>query len=168
MSSAREKSVAAQIHAMESLTVNELRAEYERLFGEPTKARNRKWLFRGCAWRIQELAFGGLSERAKQRAKELARDCDVRPRGGKADAIVNAAAGKKVVPFQPAPVSDTPLPGTVLTREYKGETIQVRVLDGAFEYQGQVYRSLTAVARAVTGSHWNGRAFFGLKKGAKR
>ena len=163
MSTAKERSVAAQVMALQKMTVNELREQYVRLLGEPTNARNKVWLFRACAWRLQELAFGGLSERAKQRAKELARESDVRPRGEKGDAIL-ANGGARTVPFQPKPVSDTPPPGTVLTRTYKGQEIRVRVLDGGFEYEGQPYRSLTAVARAVTGSHWNGRAFFGLSK----
>jgi len=75
--------------------------------------------------------------------------------------------GKRVVAFQPAPASNDPPPGSVLTREYKGRTVRVRVLDDGFEYEGQPYRSLTAVARAITGSHWNGRAFFGLTKARK-
>ena len=71
----------------------------------------------------------------------------------------------KVIAFQPEPVSDDPLPGTVLTREYKGREVRVRVLEKGFEYEGQPYRSLSAVAKAITGSHWNGRLFFGLRKG---
>jgi hypothetical protein len=56
------------------------------------------------------------------------------------------------------------MPGAVLTREYRGQTIQVTVLPEGFEYDGEVYRSLTAVAKAITGSHWNGPLFFGLRK----
>ncbi len=168
MSAAKEKTVAAQVMALQQMTTGELREEYTKLFGDATRTGNRVWLFRACAWRLQEIAFGGLSERAKQRAKELVRECDVRPRGKKADAIMQEATGgggKRVVAFRPAPVSNAPPPGTVLTRPYKGQEIRVRVLDEGFEYEGQSYRSLTAVARAVTGSHWNGRAFFGLGKG---
>ena len=84
MTTAKERTVAAQVLALQQMTVNELREQYAVLMGEPTNARNKTWLFRACAWRIQELAFGGLSERAKQRAKELARECDVRPRGKQA------------------------------------------------------------------------------------
>jgi hypothetical protein len=58
-----------------------------------------------------------------------------------------------------------PVPATVLTREYRGKTVLVTVLDRGFEYEGVVYRSLSAVARAVTGSHWNGYGFFGLAGG---
>lgn len=58
------------------------------------------------------------------------------------------------------------MPGTVLARQYKGRTITVTVLEDGFEYAGEVFRTLSAVAKAVTGSHWNGYHFFGLK-GAK-
>jgi hypothetical protein len=60
------------------------------------------------------------------------------------------------------------MPGAVLTREYRGRTIAVTVLDEGFECEGTVYRSLTAVAKAVTGSHWNGYLFFGIAKGTTR
>lgn len=161
----KERTVAAQVAALEQMGVADLRAQYLDLFGEPTKSRNRVWLFRACAWRLQELAFGGLSERAKARARELARDCDVRPRGGKADEFM-ANLPHRVVPFQPAPVSDDPPPGSVLVRRYKGQDVRVRVLAKGYEYEGHVYRSLSAVAKAITGSHWNGRRFFGLGKAA--
>jgi len=168
MTTAKEKSVAAEVLALQNLSVGDLRTRYADLFGETTTSRNKPWLFRACAWRVQELAFGGLSERAKQRAKELARESDVRPRGKRADAVMQAATGggERVVAFRPAPVSNAPPPGTVLTRTYKGQEIRVRVMERGFEYDGQPYRSLSAVAKAVTGSHWNGRAFFGLKKGS--
>jgi hypothetical protein len=164
MSAEKEKTIAAQVVALQRMTVADLRVQYIELFGEETRSRNKTWLFRACAWRIQELAFGGLSERAKQRAKEIVRECDVRPRHRD---VVPPLPGTnaKVISFQPEPVSNNPLPGTVLTREYKGREIRVRVLDAGYEYEGQPYRSLSAVAKAVTGSHWNGRAFFGLKKG---
>ena len=160
-----EKTVAAEVLALQSLGVADLRDRYRELYGEDTRSRNRTWLFRACAWRVQEIAYGGLSERALKRAAAIARDCDVRPR--RADHVPALPGTKtKVVAFEPTPVSDDPPPGTVLTRKYKGQQISVRVLEDGFEYDGQPYGSLTAVARAVTGSHWNGRAFFGLKKAA--
>ncbi len=160
----KEKSIAAQVMAMQGMTVADLRVRYAELFGEETKSRNRTWLFRACAWRIQELAFGGLSERAKQRAQEIVRECDVRPR--RRDVVPPLpGTNAKVIAFQPEPVSNDPLPGAVLVREYKGREIRVRVLDAGYEYDGQPYRSLSAVAKAITGSHWNGRQFFNLRKG---
>ncbi len=165
MTTARKaKSIAAQVMALQKMRIAELRERYLELFGEETTSRNKTWLFRACAWRIQELAFGGLSERAKQRAKEIVRESDVRPR--RRDEVPPIpGTNTKVVAFRPKPVSNDPLPGTVLTRAYKGREIHVRVLENGFEYDGQPYRSLSAVAKAVTGSHWSGRAFFGLTRG---
>ena len=163
MTTAKEKTIAAQVLALQEMGVSELREQYLGLFGEETKSRNRVWLFRSCAWRLQELAFGGLSERAKRRAKEIVRECDVRPRGRKADQIMGLGP-TKVVALDPRAPSDDPPPGSMLVREYKGRVIRVRVLESGYEFDGQPYRSLSAVAKAVTGSHWNGRAFFGLGK----
>lgn len=73
-----DASVDAQLDALTTMTVTQLRARYAEVFGEPTTSGNKQWLYRRVAWRIQALAFGGLSERARQRAAELARDADVR------------------------------------------------------------------------------------------
>ncbi len=101
--------------ALQKMRVAELRERYLELYGEETKSRNKTWLFRACAWRLQELAFGGLSERAKQRAKEIVRESDVRPR--RRDVVPPLpGTNAKVIAFQPEPVSNDPLPGTVLTR----------------------------------------------------
>lgn len=155
-----------QIAALRRLTPAELRAKYLEVFGEPTRTGNRDFLFKRIAWRIQSLAEGSLSERARRRAAELARDADIRtsmPRPPK-------PTPGSIQQTQAAPaVSDgrLPLPGTILTRAYRGQTLQVTVLPKGCEYDGQVYRSLTAVAKAVTGAHWNGHLFFGLKHGAR-
>ncbi len=158
-------SMLAQIAALRSLDTPGLRAKYEEAFGEPTRSRNREWLFRSVAWQIQALAEGGLSERAKRRAAELARESDVRPRR-QADAPAGGAAPRgptRVLGVEPVRDSGLPLPGAVLVRAYRGRQVRVRVLDdGQYEYAGRAFRSLTAVAEAVTGAHWNGRAFFGI------
>ena len=158
-------SMIAQIAALRRLTVGELREEYRKAFGEETKSRNRDWLFRQIAWQIQALAEGGLSERAKRRAAELARESDVRPRSRQ---LLTPGQPPAVAPriVQVGPVRDTkaPLPGTVLCRDYKDQNVVVRVLEDGFEWRGQVFASLSAVAKAVTGAHWNGHLFFGLRK----
>ena len=113
---------------------------------------------------MQALAEGGLSDRAQRRAAELANDADLRttpPRGQPvAEAPAATAAATRVLRFQP----DDRLPpaGTVLTRKYKGVVLQVRVLADGFEYEGQVFPSLSAVAKHITGSHCNGYLFFRL------
>jgi hypothetical protein len=164
-------SLLARISALRSLTVAELRAKYEEVFGEPTRSNNREWLFRSVAWQIQALAEGGLSERAKRRAQELARESDVRPRRERPPTPGEPTPAGRTRVITLAPVRDprAPLPGTLLVREYRGRQIRVRVLDQGFEYEGRTFRSLTAVAEAVTGAHWSGALFFRLRKpsGAK-
>ena len=122
------------------------------------------------AWRIQARAYGGLSKRALRRAAELAdlRFLRVRvPRGFKAPDAGGGAT--HVYPFTPAALPPAELlPGTVLTRGYQGRRLVVMVLDRGFEFEGRRFRSLTAIATAVTGAHWNGRHFFGLRPAKPR
>src|SRR5437868_2192588 len=149
------------IAGLQRLTMAELRGRYAELFGEATAAKNRTWLLRRLAWRLQSLAEGDLSERARQRAAELANDADLRisvPRV-KEPAPTAVAGAQPAVPAGSAD-SRLPMPGTILTREYKGQTLQVEVLAEGFAYAGQVYKSLSAVARVVTGAHCNGFHFF--------
>ncbi len=155
------RNVAMQVAALERLSVRELRTRYAEDFGEATNAQNRTWLLRRLAWRLQALAEGDLSERARQRAAELANDADLRMNPPRVPVAASAAAAEpQVLRFKPD--DRLPPPGTVLTRKYKGELVQVQVLPQGFEYEGKVYRSLSAVAKAITGSHCNGYFFFGL------
>ena len=157
--------VAKEVAAMERMTVPELRARYAEVFGEECRSRHKQLLVKRIAWRLQALTGGDLSERARMRAADLANDADLRlhaPAPKKVAAASLTATGTLVA----AADNNRPLPGTVLRREYKGRTVHVMVLDKGFEYEGDVYRSLTAVAKAVTGSHWNGYLFFGLKEGS--
>jgi hypothetical protein len=142
------------------MTVKQLRQKYREVFDEETNGHNKAWLVKRIAWRLQALAEGGLSERALRQATELADDADLRmnPPPMKAAATVEEAPPPRVLPFQAD--DRLPPPGTLLTREYKGRTYQVRVLADGFD--GQVYRSLSAVAKAITGSHCNGYFFFRL------
>ena len=161
--------LAQEVAALERMTVGELRARYAELFEEETRACNRLWLIRRITWRMQSLQEGGLSERAFQRAQELANTSDLRV----------TAPRKAQPPAETSPSTtaachfngDTrvPLPGTLLTRRYKGRLIQVTVVTGGFEFEGQLYKSLSAVAKQITGSHWNGYKFFNLQcNGAER
>jgi DUF2924 family protein len=160
-----------QISALQHLSVQQLRAKFAELFGASTNAHNRDWLLKRVAWRLQSLEEGDLSERAKRRADELANDADLRvvpprERAAPADmpALVRAPASDSRAP---ASDSRVPAPGTVIIRPYKGDILNVKVLGDGFEFDGRTYRSLSAVAKAVTGSHCNGFAFFRLAaKGA--
>ncbi len=155
--------VEMELAALQRLSVKDLRGRYAELFGEPTNANNRAWLIKRIAWRMQSLAEGDLSERARQRAAELANDADVRLNPPK---IALAVSREPVATGTLATKADgrVPPPGTVLTRKYKGEVLQVMVLPEGFEYQGNVYGSLSAVAKVITGSHCNGFLFFKLAK----
>ncbi len=159
-----ESSVIQQIHRLRQMTVGELRIEWEKLHGEPTRSRNRDYLWRRLAWRVQELEHGGLSDHTKARIDELA-----------PDAFTPARTPSQPTHMASEPVPATtqtssrrdprlPSPGTILLREYHGKQIRVLATEDGFEYDRRHFRSLSAVARAVTGQKWNGRLFFGLTK----
>lgn len=156
------------IARIEDMSPAELREHYERLFGEPTRSGNRRWLMRRITWREQAIREGGLSERAKARAIELARDEDLRVRPPTVAEPTAGAGLRTIEGSMPKRDPRLPIPGTILRRTYKGEEHQVTVLADGFEHQGTVYRSLTAAAYAITGTHWNGLLFFGLAKTPKR
>ena len=158
--------IGREVARLRRMTVAELRREYAQVTGEDTRSRHKDYLVRRIAWHIQARAEGGLSERARQRAAELANGADVRltaPRGKR----MQTRGPTKVAGLHISQDDRLPMPGAVLTREYKGETVVVHVLPKGFEYDGEVYRSLSAVARAITGTHWNGYHFFGLRNGGR-
>src|SRR5262249_58299392 len=113
--------VAREVTALQRMTVKELRTRYAEVFREQTGAHNKAWLVKRLAWRIQALAEGDLSERARRRAAELANDADLRmspPRVKVAD--VAAPAATEAVALRPEPDGPLPPPGPVLTRPYTG------------------------------------------------
>jgi hypothetical protein len=144
-----------EVASLQRMTVNELRERYREVFGEESRSRNKQFLWKRVAWRMQALEQGGLSERARKRAMELAKDAEIRIRPPR-DAFRNQGSPDpqrtEIRSYLPSHDRRIPLPGTVLAREYRGETIRVTVLEKGFEWDGQVYRSLTAIANAVTGS----------------
>jgi len=156
-------SIAKELAVLQRMTTRELRAKYADVFREETHATNRTWMVKRIAWRLQALAEGGLSERALRRAAELADDAGLRttiPKAALAEKIPLASAGVKALAMDRDP--RLPMPGTVLTRTYKRNPLQIKVLHQGFEIAGHLYPSLTAVAKAITGSHCNGFLFFGL------
>ena len=151
--------IVTEVAALERLSVGQLRQRFAELFGEATQASNRTWLVKRIAWRLQALAEGDLSERARRRAAELARDADLRLNPPQRKAAATTATPEPV--RTPAPVDHRlPPPGTILARPYKGQLVQVQVLTDGFAYAGRVFPSLSAVAKAITGSHTNGYLFF--------
>lgn len=159
--------IAKELATLEFMTVRKLQERFVELFGDAPSSHNRVWLVRRIAWRIQANAFGGLSERARQRAAELANESDLRlsPPKVKPDRrTTQTGASTSVSTVQFDPDTRLPLAGTILVREYKGRKLQVRVLESGFEFEGEVYRSLSAVAKKITGSHCNGYLFFRLNR----
>ena len=152
--------VTKEIAVLEQLCVSDLREKYTELFRETTQARNRPWLIKRIIWRMQSVEQGGLSERAMQRAKELAASSDLRVTAPTRQRTTDGATTRTIeCPVAPSRI---PLPGTLLTRQYKGQLIQVRVLADGFEYLGDRFRSLSAIAKQITGSHCSGNRFFQL------
>jgi hypothetical protein len=142
----RGADIDAQIGALEVLTTADLRHEWQRLYRTTPPTRlSRDLLLRGVAYKIQEQAYGGLSLSIKRRLRSLSGTAD-RPNG--------AAAG-------PATALR---PGTKLVREWRGHAHTVLVLADGFAYQGERFRSLSRIARQITGVPWSGPLFFGISK----
>jgi hypothetical protein len=159
-----EPSIAAQVVALTHLNVAQLRERWKEVFGEETSQRHRQYLVKRIAWELQRQHFGGeLSPEAKQRLDDLQQEFRDSPpsqwfRGSRANRATAPSSTKGPPPVRAA---KAPKPGTVLARDYKGTRVTVTVVDGGFQYAGEIYRSLSAVAKAVTGSHCSGVAFFG-------
>jgi len=148
-----------EVARLKAMNVAELRAEFERVWGCPAWSRNKPHLIRRICWRLQANEQGGLSEEAIQRARQIASWAPVRLRASPdvCDLVRQGATG-----LPPRRDPRLPPPGSVITRQYKNATIEVTVLDRGFEWNGGRYRTLSACARAITGSHLNGFAFFRL------
>jgi hypothetical protein len=154
--SSLSRSIEQEIAAVRRLKTPALRAKYREVFGEESRSGNRQFLFRRVAWRMQAMVEGDLPERARKRALELADDAELRIQPPVAFSGTQLEANRD--PRLPAP-------GTVLSRDFNGRKIEVKVLEDGFEWGGATYRSLSAIASRVAGSRWNGYSFFGLTGG---
>jgi hypothetical protein len=159
-----DSSIVAEIDHLRQLKTAALRVRYHEVFGEESRSSNRQFLFRRIAWRLQAKAAGDLSERARRRAVEIADDADLRLRAPQGFLAETSSQQTKPQPLHAHSRRDSrlPAPGTVLTRQFENRRIVVTVLENGFEYQSRRYRSLSAIAREVTGTRWNGLLFFGL------
>jgi len=160
--------IGKEAAALKRMTVTQLRARHVEVFGERTRSGHKDYLVKRIAWRLQAQAEGDLSERARRRAEELANDADLRTHAPRQQ-VENgrpAMTATATAHFDHDP--RVPLPGSILTRRYKDRDIVVKVMPKGFEYESEVYRSLSAVAKAVTGKHWNGYHFFNLNQNGKR
>ena len=127
-------------------------------FGNAEQAR------RKIAFRIQQDREGGLPESARQHGLAIARDSGLRLRArlgaGRRSPLANASVTEIVSDHDPR----LPMPGSVIVKEYRGRTLEIHVLDSGFEFDGRRFSSLSALAKEVTGTKWNGWAFFGLTR----
>jgi Protein of unknown function (DUF2924) len=154
--------VERELALLGKMTAEELRAKYFEVFGEASITRHKGYLVKRIIWRMQANVYGGLSERALARAKELANPADLRLTAPKAPAPRSVVT----IPISSPADRRLPSPGTFIERPYKGKTLRVKVVADGFEYEEISYKSLSAVAKKITGQHMNGFLFFRLK-GAK-
>ena len=137
--------LSQELAALNDLTASQLRAEWRRLYrGQPPRL-SRDLLVRSIAYRIQELAYGGLSKAARR--KLLALSAELQTNGS-----IEPEDGPRL------------RPGARLVREWRGRTHTIQVTEDGFEFSGKSYSSLTKIAHAITGAHWSGPRFFGLNR----
>ncbi|WP_108663815.1 DUF2924 domain-containing protein [Acuticoccus kandeliae] len=141
-------SIPARLAALKTTPTPELKKQWRDLFDSEPPAFNRRYLESRLAYRIQELAYGGLKPETVRRLERLGEELD---------------GGDRAKSRKRADHRDRPITGTRLIREWKGVEHTVTVLTEGFEWQGRPYKSLSAIARAITGTRWNGLVFFGLK-----
>jgi hypothetical protein len=143
--------ILAQLAELKTTPTPDLKKRWRQLFETEPPPYNRRFLESRLAYRIQELAYGGLKPATIRRLEELGEQLD----GGKINVRKRAA-------------NDRPIAGTRLIREWQGVEHTVTVLKDGYEWQGRPYKSLSAAARAITGTRWNGLVFFGLKSARGR
>lgn len=149
----------AELAELRGLAPAALAARFRTEFGREPRSKQPSWLLRRLAFRAQERRLGGLSEVARRRLESLIAEIELPLE--QRDGVVTQRLGR------PRRRGDPP-PGTTLTRVWRDRTLVVRVLDSGFDFDGTVYKSLSSVAKAVTGTHWNGRLFFGLASGGSQ
>jgi len=153
-----------EIESLRQMTTAQLKEKYREVFGEESRSNHKQFLFRRIAWRIQANAWGGLSERARRRALEIANDADLRIRAPK-NFLKEEPDKRRTAEACIPPTADPrlPLPGARLVRRFRGKDVIVHVRpDGGFECNGRIYKSLSRAVTEATGTRWDGFAFYGL------
>ncbi len=156
-----------ELNALEGMKPKQLRQKYHEVWGEPTRSGNKRFMIKRIAWKLQANAEGDLPERARQKALAIARDSDLRttaPRPRPRNSPRNDSDATATTRTARLTTSRIPATGTQLTKVYKGKTVVVTVLEDGFAHNGVRYRSLSAAAKAITGNHVSGNAFFGITK----
>ncbi len=156
--------ITAEVAELQEMTVTQLRRRYEEVIHEETRSGNKVWLIKRIAWRLQANVEGDLSQRARNRALEIANDADLRLKAPKQTQSSSPPQRTRRGSIKVEHDSRLPVAGMLLERKYKGNVYRITVLEDGFEYAGEKYKSLSAVAKEITGSHWNGYLFFGLRK----
>lgn len=158
-----ETKIREQIEGLRHMTTGQLKKKYSEVFGEESRSNHKQFLFRRVAWRIQANEWGGLTERARLRALEIADDADLRIRAPK-NFLREGLDESRTVETRVDATSDPrlPRPGALLVRRYQGKDVVVRVRKDGFEHAGRIYKSLSKAVTEATGTRWNGFAFFGL------
>ena len=155
------ENTVSEIMALKEMTLGELEKKYEVVFdGKKAPSNNKVYLWRKIAYRLQELEFGGLSEEAQKKLDELIQKYDpannvlLRPESEQSAVLKKSSL---------MPDRRLPIPGSIITKNYKGNKLEVKVLENSFEYNGKIYKTISAVASEITGQHWNGYLFFGYR-----
>ena len=149
----------SQIMELKEKSLGELKAKYEELFpGQKAPSNNKVFLWRKIAYHLQELECGNVSEATQGKIQELIRKYDPVNNANIRPDYANGQIGKK----KPSRDRRLPIPGTLITKEYKGKKYELKILEKGFEYNNKTYKSLSAIAKEVTGAHWNGYLFFNL------
>jgi len=151
------RTIAQEIQELRTMAVPDLVARYEEAFGKPPRIKNKDWLWRRIAWKVQEQRFGGLPGAARRALNALM-----------AEIKLPVKANQNVVTGRVGASHAGLAVGTSLVREWHGREYRVRVVDGGFELDGVVHKSLSAVAKAITAQAWNGPLFFRLRKRGKQ
>ena len=157
------ETIKAEINLLFSMSVNELRAKYREVLGYNMNSRNKDFLLRKIAWKIQANLFGDISENLKKQAIESVDFSRLRVRNT-VKTSSTPFIGEFSVERKISPLHDRRLPmiGSILAKNYNGKRIAVRILEKGFEYENRQYASLSGIARKITGTNWNGFKFFNL------
>lgn len=148
------RSIESVILELGSMKLSELRERYEMLYGEPCFSKHKPFIIKRIVWKLQSQRENlALSPEVRQRAEQLVQGAEARLTGP-----VGAENRSKTLSC--AFSAPTLEPGGVIRKNYKGRDIAVQITDGGFIYDGNAYRSLSAIAKLITGTHVNGRAFF--------
>ena len=138
-----KENILAQVSELNGMSMPQLVERWKALFDTEPPARNRAHMVKRLAYRIQELAYGGLPEETTAQLREIAEGHEQASNRSR---------------------KNGPVAGTRLVREWNGERHEVTVTRDGYEYRGRPFKSLSAIARAITGTRWNGPLFFGIRK----